>query len=600
LKPGVTIEQARQAHENVIADLPARFPADLGLMQSLVGEVGLGSLAAPLKDKVLGGTARMLWVLLGSVTIVLLIACANVANLFLVRADARNREVAVRRALGAGTGNVGAYFLAETLLVALASGVVGLLLGYAAVQMLVMNGPVALPRLHEVRIDGTVVAFTALASVIAGIGFGLMPLVRRVPPLAAVLQDASRGNTAGGTRMHARHVLMAAQVAFAVVLLVGAGLMVQSVRHMWNVDPGFEAESRLVFRIGLPYSEYATNDDAVAFHDVLLERLRAVPGVRQAALTARLPLDGDGEGDPLDVRGRVLGFEDLGPVVRYRRVSADYFTTMNIPLRQGRYLDEHDADGRTAAVVVNQALVDTYFPDEDPIGSHVRKMAGDEDGDWLTIVGVVGNTPTYDLQEDEPTPKLYLPPRSAVVARVTSTHAVTYVLHTDGSPTALIAPVRSVLAELNPSIALARAEPLVDLLDRAGARLAFTMVLLVLAASGALLLGMIGVYAVISYAVSQRTSEIGLRLALGAQPRDVIAMIVRQSGRVVAAGVIGGIAAAAGGARVLQALLFGVAWNDASTYAAAGIGLFAVSLIACWLPARRAAAAAADLHSLFR
>jgi predicted lysophospholipase L1 biosynthesis ABC-type transport system permease subunit len=273
---------------------------------------------------------------------------------------------------------------------------------------------------------------------------------------------------------------------------------------------------------------------------------------------------------------------------------------MAIPLRQGRNLDAHDADGRTAAVVVNQALVDTYFPDEDPIGRHVRKMAGDEEGDWLTIVGVVGNTPTYDLQEEEPTPKLYLPPRSAVVTRVTSTHAVTYVLHTDGSPTALIAPVRSVLAELNPNVALARAEPLSDLLDRAGARLAFTMALLVLAAAAALLLGMIGVYAVISYAVSQRTSEIGLRLAIGAQPRDVIAMIVRQSGRVVAAGVIMGIAATAGGARVLQALLFGVPWNDVATYAAAGLGLFAVSLLACWLPARRAAAAAADLHSLFR
>jgi putative ABC transport system permease protein len=477
---------------------------------------------------------------------------------------------------------------------------VGLLLGYVAVRVLVANGPVALPRLHEVRIDGTVIAFTALASLMAGLAFGLMPLIRRLPPLAAVLQDSSRGNTAGGTRMHARNGLMATQVAFAVVLLVAAGLMVQSVRHMWNSDPGFASESRLIFRIGLARSEYDTNEQAVAFHDLMLERLHALPGVRSAAFTARLPLDADGEGDPLDVRGRVLGFENLGPVVRYRRVSADYFTTMMIPLRQGRYLDAHDADGRTMAVVIDEALAELYFPGEDPIGKHVRKMAGDEDGDWLTVVGVVGNTPTYSLQEDAPTPKLYLPPRSSVETRVSSMYAATYVLHTDGNPTASIEPVRRVLESLNPNVALAGAEPLRSLLDRAGARLAFTMVLLVLADSAALLLGMIGVYAVISYSVSQRTNEIGLRLALGAQPRDVIAMIVRQSGRVVAAGVIIGIAAAAGSARVLEALLFGVAWNDVSTYAVAGIGLFAVSLIACWLPAWRAAASAGDLHSLFR
>jgi putative ABC transport system permease protein len=600
LEPGVTMEQARQAHEDVIAGLPGRYPADAALMQSLVGEVRLGSLAAPLRDRVLGSTARMLWVLLGSVMIVLLIACANVANLFLVRADARQREVAVRRALGAGRGNVGAYFLSETMLVALVSGALGLLLGYAAVRVLVMNGPVGLPRLHEVRIDGTVVAFTAFASLISALFFGLMPLVRRLPPLAAVLQDASRGNTGGGARMRARHALMAAQVAFAVVLLVAAGLMVQSVRHMWSVDAGFDAESRLVFRIGLPRSEYPTDEAAAAFHDRMLERLRALPGVRQAAVSTRLPLDGDGEGDPLDVQGRPLGFDDLGPVVRYRRVSADFFTALNMSLRHGRYLDARDADGRTAAAVVNQALVDVYFPNEDPIGKHVRKMAGDEDGDWLTIVGVVDNTPTYNLQEDSPSPKLYLAPRSVVESRVSSMHAVSYVLHADVSPTALIAPVRSALSEMNPNVALARPEPLRDLLDRAGARLAFTMMLLVLAAAGALLLGMIGVYAVISYAIAQRTSEIGLRLALGAQPGDVIAMIVRQSGRVVAAGVVIGIAAAAGGARVLQALLFGVAWNDVSTYAAAGIGLFAVALFASWLPARRVATHATSLHTLFR
>jgi putative ABC transport system permease protein len=600
LAPGVTLEQAQREQTAVIADLPARFPADAALMQSLVGDVQLGAIPVGLKAHVLGNTGRMLWVLLGAVALVLLIACANVANLFLVRTDGRQREVAVRRALGAGTASVSAYYLAETVLISLASGAAGLLLGYIAVELLVVNGPVELPRLHEVRVDAIVIAFTALASLAAGVCFGLMPLVRRLPPLAAVLQDSSRGNTGGGSRMRARHALMAAQVGLAVVLLVAAGLMVQSVQRMWATDPGFEAESRLVFRIGLPWSEYDTNEEAVVFHDLLLERLRGLPGVRQAAFTTVLPLGGDGDGDPLDVRGRPGGFENLGPVVRYRRVSSDYFGAMGIPLLQGRYLDSRDADGSTTSVVVNQALVDLYFPGEDPLGRQVRKMAGDEESEWLTIVGVVGTTPTHSLQDEVPPAKMYFPPRSTIDTRISSTHTAAYVLHTNDSPAMLVPAVRRALAELNPSVALARAEPLQAVLDRAGARLAFTMLLLVLAAAAALLLGLIGVYAVISYAVAQRTNEIGLRLALGAQPHQVTAMIVRQSGGVIAVGVIAGLLGAAAGARVLQALLFGVAWNDVATYAAAALGLFCVAMLASWIPARRAASSESSLQVLSR
>jgi predicted permease len=599
LRPGVTVEEARRQQAGVIADLPTRFPDQAGQMQSLVGEVALATLAKPLKEQLLGSTERMLWVLLGSVGIVLIIACANLANLFLVRADGRRREVAVRRAVGAGTGNVGAYYLAETLLVAVTGGALGMLLAYAAVQFLGATNAVDLPRLHEVRIDATVVAYAGLVSLCAGILLGVMPLARRLPPLTALLRDAGHGGSGRGG-MHARQLLMASQVGLAIVLLVAAGLMVKSVTRLAEVDPGFQADERLVFSIGLPSSEYPSNDEAAAFHDLLLERLKALPGVRQAAFTTRLPLDGDGEGDPLDVRGRPLGFDELGPVVRYRRGSSDYFAAMAIPLRQGRLLDDADADGRTQAVVIDQAVADIYFPGEQAVGRQIRKMAGSEDREWLTIVGVVGNTPTIALSEESSIGKVYLPPRSSIVSGVGSVHTASYVLHANGSPAALVPGVRRALEELNPGVALARAEPLSEGLDRSGARLSFVMLLLLLAALIALLLGTVGAYSVISYSVAQRRSEIGIRLALGADPRSVSGMIVRQSGTVIAGGVIVGVVAAAACARLLQALLFGVAWNDVPTYLAAATFLFGVALFACWVPAHRAASAAADPRSLFR
>ena len=589
LRPGVSAAEARRQQDAVIADLPARFPDNPGLARTLAGEAKLGSLAEPLADHVLGDTARMLWVLLGSVAVVLLIAWANLANLFLVRADSRRREVAVRRALGAGTSKLAAFFLAEALIVALVSGVLGLLLGHVALEALVRFGPVDLPRLHEVRIDAVSATVALLVAALAGLGFGLMPLARRRSAATSPLQEAGRGNTASGARMRSRQTLMAAQVALAVVLLVAAGLMVQSVDHLRRVDPGFRADDRLVFRVGLAESAYPTTDAAAAFHDRLLERLRALPGVRDAAFATMLPLEGDGQGDPLDVRGRPPASGTIDPVVRFRRASDGYFPAMGIPLRRGRLFDAADARGRTDAVIVDEALAALYFPGEDPVGRQLRRMGGAESTGWLTVVGVVGNTATEGLREATPEAKVYLPPRDAVGARVWSTHRVAYVLHASGDPLALVPAVRRALAELDPGVAMARPEPLADVLARARAGPAFTMALLLLAAAVALLLGLVGVYAVISYGVAQRTAEIGVRLALGARPSDVRRMIVRQSGRVIALGVLLGVGAAVGGTRPLQALLVGVAADDALTYAAVAAGIFAVAMLACWIPAARAA-----------
>jgi putative ABC transport system permease protein len=365
--------------------------------------------------------------------------------------------------------------------------------------------------------------------------------------------------------------------------------MGQSFYRMQRVDPGFRPESRLVFRIGLAPSSYALPSDAAAFNERFLERLRALPGVEQAALTTTLPLDGDGSGDPLVVRSGPTGWEKLGMVVRMRTVSTDYFSAIGIPLLRGRMLDANDMRGQTNAVLLDEMAARQYFPAGDAIGQQVRTVGAKGDETWLTVVGIVGNTATMNLREPAPIPKMYKPLRTRADRFGPSSHVASYVVRTSGTPIAQVAAVRRVLSELDPNVAMARVQPLTELVDRAGASLAFTMVMLVLAASVALLLGLLGVYAVISYGVAQRTGEIGVRLALGARPADVTGLIVRESGVVIATGVVLGLLAAIAAARLLQALLFGVVWHDALTYLAVALGLFGVALVASWIPARRAA-----------
>jgi putative ABC transport system permease protein len=589
LAAGATHHQARREQNAVIADMPARFPEHAEITQAMVGEVRLGSIAVPLKDHVLGDTARMLWVLLAAVGIVLLIACANIANLFLVRTDGRVRELAVRRALGATAGRVAAYFMAETLVVCAAAGALGLVVGAYAVSAIASTSLITLPRMHEVRLDMTGVMFGAALALMAGAMFGIMPLLRRLPPVAAVLQDAGRGNTVSGRRMRVRQALMAVQVTLAVVLMVAAGLLVRSFDHLRRVDPGFAAESRLAFRVGLSESQYSDHERTAAFNEALLQRIAQLPAVQQVALTTTLPLEGDGWGDPFEIRGRPTPPGALRPIVRMRRVSSDYLATMGIPLVVGRYLDTADDAGTTNAVVVNRAFAEQYFPGEDVIGRQVGPLGTDDDTGWLNVVGVVANTATYSLRDDAATPKVYVPLRTAATVSLPPGHLTTYIVRTADHPLALVPFIRRAIEEIDPHVALARPEPLADVVDRARASLAFTMMLLVIAASVALLLGVIGVYAVISYGVTQRTGEIGVRIALGARPADVTGMIVRQSSAVIGLGVLAGLVGAVVTTRLLRSLLYGVAWNDIITYAAVAVGLFAVALVASWLPAARAA-----------
>jgi putative ABC transport system permease protein len=586
----------RRELNGLIADLPQAFPGDL-LALANGDEIKLASTARTLQESTVGSVARGLWILLGSVGLVLLVACANVANLFLVRSEARQREVAVRRALGAGQLGIARSFLAESLLLSMAGGGLGIALAWTAVHMLVAFGPASLPRLGEVQLDGYVLAFAFGTSLLAALAFGVIPLWHG--PSLLALQESGRSNTASRSRQRARQLLMGGQVALALVLLVSSGLMVRSFQKLRSLDPGFDAASALTFSIGLPERDYRTRDEAVAAHQTILDRLAALPGVTAVSASTCLPLAGTCSGNTVRVEGRTYPPGTIPPLAFLRAVAGGYFETLRFRVIRGRTLDRRDVDGREPVAVINQALADILFPKQEPIGQRVASnrppaRPGERpDLTWLTIVGVVANTPTRALAE-VPAGQLFLPmslasERGGAVRLGPDVAAMSYVVRAPTSLPALLPAVRRTIDGVNAELAVAQAETMQVALDRASAQMAFTMTLLAIAAGVALVLGVIGIYGVMSYLVSQRTGEIGVRLALGAEPSSVAGMIVRQGGLVALAGIVVGLAVAFAGSRVIESLLYGVSPRDPIVFASTTLVLIAVALLACWFPARRAA-----------
>jgi len=601
LRDGATIAGTRAELTGLIADLPQAYPG-VPMALTFANKFKLMSTAITLKEAIVGRVARALWILLASVGIVLLVAGANVANLFLVRSEARQREVAVRRALGAGRLGIARFFLAESALLSFAGGAIGLAIAWGAVRLLVASGPANLPRLGEVRLDGLAIAFTVAVTVLATLAFGWIPLWRGTAP-AVPLHEYGRGNTASRRRHRARHLLMGGQVSLALVLLVASGLMVRSFQKLRVVDPGFDATSALTFRIGLPDRDYPTRGAAVAAHHAILDRLSALPGVNAVSTSTCLPLADEGYcyGNMLQVRGRDIRDDQTPPAAGFRAVSGGFVEAMGLRLLAGRSINRGDVERREPIAIVNQALVKVYFGNQDPIGARVASALGlvadvnrPQNPSWLTIVGVVSNTPVLALAEASPLPLLYMPmsiaggPGMSPLAGP-NVAAMSYVVRSATSPPALLPSVRAAIDAIDPNLALAQVRTLQDTLDRASAQMAFTMVLLAVAAGVALLLGVIGIYGVMSYIVSQRTGEIGVRLALGADPGQVAGMIVRQGGLVAIAGVIAGLGLAYAGSLFIASLLYGVSARDPAVFAATTVLLLTVALLACWLPARRAA-----------
>ena len=618
LRAGASVADARREIDSLIGDLRQAFPGDPGVVGN-TGEGGLMSAARTLKELTVGGIERAAWILFAAVGLVLLVACANVANLFLVRAEVREREVAVRRALGAGHAGIARLFLAESALLSLAGGLLGVALAFGGVQLLVSFGPATLPRLDEVRLDGVVAAFATGLSLLAALVLGAMPLVRGArPPVAAALHERGRSNTAGRRRHRMRHLLMGGQVALALVLLAASGLMVRSFQHLRQVDPGFDPSSALTFRIGLPARDYPTRQAGVAAHQAILDRLAQLPNVTAVSASTGLPLamslGGGCFGNTILVQGRVLPAGTTPPVALICAVAGGYVEAMGLRLLRGRSLDRGDVERRETVVLASKSFADAVFADADAIGARVRSNAPpgaaarppdgagvpvlDWEGapPWLTIVGVVSDTPDRALDEANPLPKLYIPmsiaggpdiPPIAMLGPNIAT--VSYVVRTATSPLGLTPAVRQAVAVVDRNLAIAQVRTLDDMLDAAAAQMAFTMALLAIAASVALLLGLVGIYGVVSYIVSQRTSEIGVRLALGAEPGGVAAMIVRQGGLVSLAGVAVGLAAALAGSRLIESLLYEVSPRDPVVFGVTALTLLGVALLACWLPARRAA-----------
>jgi predicted permease len=597
LREGVAVETARVELQGLIAGIAEAYPNDPRARGNV--STKLTFTGRPLKDMVLGNITRALWLLLVAVGVVLAVACANVANLFLVRTELRQREVAIRRALGAARGGLGRYFFTESALLASAGGVAGALIAWGALQLLVETGPATLPRLHEIRLHPIAIGYIALVSLVVAVVFGTISLWRSGSMTA--LHESGRGNTTSRQRHHARQLLFGSQVAMALMLLIAAGLMVRSFLNLRAIDPGFSPASTLTFSLGLPAAKYATIAAATATHGAIIERLAALPGVTAASGTTCLPLSMGCNGNTLLIEGQTYPPGTLPPLSLFRAVASGYFETMGMRIVRGRSIAPNDLHDKAPVAVISQALARSAFKDQDPIGRRVAsnqpplKPGAVQELEWLTVIGVVTDTPMRAVNEPSPMPMLFMPlslgnPPGELGQRIApSVGRMNFVVRTATPPFDLVPAARQAVQAIDPDLAMAQVSTLQDLVDGSSAQMTFTMVLLAMAAVLTLILGVIGIYGVTTYIVSQRTSEIGVRLALGAEPAGITRQIVRQGSIVALIGIVIGLAAALAGGRLIASVLYGVSPRDPMVFAMMAVTLQAVALTACWIPARRAA-----------
>jgi putative ABC transport system permease protein len=575
LKHGVVVEQANAALATVAARLAADFPNTNG---------GTTSAARPLHQQIVGNIRPTLLVMLGAVTLVLLIACVNVANLLLARAQGRVREVAMRAALGAGRRRLVQQFLAESLLLGALGAFGGLLVAYGCLQTLVALGPASIPRLAEISIDVRVLAFTIALAVGTSLLFGLAPAIAATSTgdmLARLVAAAGRASTGGGART--RKILVVCEMALAVVLLIAAGLLMRSYASLQRVDPGFNPDGILTASISLPAAKYPTPADDGRFTSALVDRLASAPGVDAAAAAFGLPFSvGFNAHTSFTRRGEVDSADTPGAGMRI--VTPEYFRTLSIPLRAGRVFDGHDNDSGTEVVIINQEAARRFWPDRNPLGEqiHVSVRLSEDRSGQKTIVGVVGDV-KYGGLDAEPMPEIYLP---YAQHRVDS---FTVALRAKGDPAALAPVLRRELAALDRELPAADLQPMTSLIGSSVAERRFTMLLLVAFAAVAVALATIGIYGVLAYVVGQRTREIGVRLAIGAAPRDVVGLVLREGMLLAGIGLACGLTAAVGATRALASLLYGVTATDAATFIAVAVALGTAALLASYVPARRAA-----------
>jgi len=568
LKPAVTIRQAQADLDVISAQLEKQYPdSNTGWSMRLVS----------LREQLLGGSRTYVFILFGAVGLVLLIACANVANLLLVRAASRQKEIALRTALGAGRLRIIRQMITESVLLAILGGALGVLLARAGVELLVNLSGDNLPRTASVRVDGTVLLFTFALALLTGVVFGLAPALRTLQVnLIESLKEGVRGGGENTLKNRTRSVLVVAESAIAVVLLIGAGLLVRSLIAVQRVNPGFDSNNVMTARLDVPRKKYDTPEKRAAFLTDIQSHLSNLPGVETVGLITELPLSGQPNDMPFTVEGRPVASPDDGFGADWRRVNENYFNALHIPLLRGRNFTAQEVRQSDPVVIVSQTLVDQVFPNEDPLGKRLVLAIGDK---RYEIVGIIGDIRHRALAAP-PVPTMYLP-----TFELGSTNLV---IRTQGDPMSIAGSMRKEVIAVDPEQPIAAVRPMTALVETSTSSQRYNMMLLGLFAVLAVVLAATGIYGVMSYTVAQRTHEIGVRMALGASRFDVLKIVLRQGMLLAIGGVVLGLLGAYVLTRVMAAFLFEVTARDPITFAVVSALLLAVAFFACLVPALRA------------
>jgi putative ABC transport system permease protein len=581
LKHGVTLEQALANMKNLAGQIQQQFHPYTGPNGE---DAGYDVTVVPLRQQLFGSLLPALLVLLLSVGFVLLIACANLANLLLSRAEARGKEMAIRTALGASRRQLHLQLITESILLAVLGGSIGLVIAYWGIDIVLAFSPNNISPLARIGIDSRVLGFTLLVSMLTGLIFGLAPAMKASKiDLNKSLKERSNSSPRGFQLGQLRHLLVVAEVAISLVLLSGAGLMIRSFLHLQNVSPGFSAERLLTAQISLPRSKYIEDHHVVDFYKRLLEHTERLPGVRSASMVSSLPFGGTHLRDPFSIEGRFYDTASQTPqVANFQVIGRTYFRAMQIPLLSGRLFTERDGEGTLPVAIINETMARGFWPNEDPIGKRVMMGAPMPERPWLAIVGVVGDVRNSGL-ETPPLPQMY------AHYLQNPTRSMTLVIRTALAAQTLTAVIQHQVIALDKDLPMYDVKTMEQRLSNSVAQPRFRTLLLGIFAGLALVLSAVGIYGVMSYSTEQRTHEIGIRIALGAQAGDVVKLVVRQGMVLTLIGVLIGVALSFALTRFLSSLLFGVSASDPGTFVAASVLLAIVALAACYIPARRAA-----------
>jgi putative ABC transport system permease protein len=578
LKPNVTIEQANTEIGVIAKRLEQQYP---------VYDTNVGAGAIPLHEQMVQNVRPALLVLLGAVGLVLLIACSNIANLLLARASGRRQEIAIRMAIGAGRSRILRQLLTESVLLAFAGGMTGLLFAALTMAPLVRLASTSIPNIGPITLDSHVLLFAGIIAIVAGILFGLAPAMQTSRlDLRSMLNEATRGSTGSARQQQVRSALVVVEVALALVLLIGAGLLLRSFSRLQDVQPGFQPAGILIGDIPLSPKAFPKSAQRMDFFDSVLERAATLPGVRSVGAATNLPVNGTGGGSiHFNIQGRPPKSPQDYIIVGYHPVSPNYLQTLGVPLLQGRLFTNADSEKNQFVVVVNAAMAKHFFPGESALGKQVQLGATPtKEIPYMQIVGVIGDM-KQNLATD-PVAEMYIPIRQG--DSILPVFNLSFILRTDGDPHAQIPAFRSVVHDLNPDQPLVRIRTMEENISTTISQPRFRTVLLGIFAASALLLSVVGLYGLMAYSVSQRVHELGIRITLGAQKTDVLKLIVGQGLKLVLIGVVVGLAGAFALSRILATFLYGVTATDPVTFGAVSITLIAVAFIACYIPAHRA------------